>query len=239
MTPFRSPLHGIRPVLERVRQAEELIAAGKYEIALEHLRAAQAAEPTNQYIPALVERTVAQLQSSTARRATGSGTAGQLEWDETEEGRRVQRLTLMAKDLFERGSYETAFQTLVKASQLAPTSPYVLECQKTLSPAMELLRKPGTVTGVHVPAGGSSASRDETEEANWRRRIISPPKKQREPELDPLEVRIQALRRRKELERHEREIAMWREAAKPPRILQKSPGTAPGTPGIEPTSRNT
>jgi len=238
MTPSRFLLQGTRPVLERVRQAEQLIAAGKYESALEHLRAAQAAEPTNQYIPALVERTVAQLHSSTIRRAMGSATAVQLEWDETEEGRRVQRLTLMARDLFERGSYEMAFQTLVKASQLAPTSPYVLECQKTLSPAMELLRKPGTVTGVHVPAGGSSASREESEEANWRRRIVSPPKKQREPELDPLEVRIQALRQRKELERREHEMAMWREAAKPPRIQQKGPGTAPGTPGIEPTPQS-
>ena len=217
-------LQSARSDIERIRQAEQLIAAGNYERALEHLRAAQAAEPTNQYIPALVERTIALLYPSTVRREVASSPVQE---SESEASRRVQRLTLVARDLYERGSYEMAFQTLLKAFQLAPTSPYVLECQKTLAPAMELLRKRGTLSGVHVPFRHPRPVSDELETTDWRRHMTAAPQQEREPRRDPQEERIAALRKRKETERRERELAMWRQASSPPRLQQTGSSTAP------------
>jgi len=231
MTPSRSESEAVHPVRERVSRAEQLIAEGKYQEALDELRAAQAEEPSNKYIPALVERTVALLYPSPVRRDTPLADAGQSPEMESEQERRVRRLTVVAKDLFERGSYEMAFQTLVKAFQMAPTSPHVLECQKTLVPAMELLRKRGTVTGIHLPARRSVLDSEEREVAEWRRRIVPAAQKPHEPTRDPQEARIEALRKKKEGERRERELAMWREAAKPPRLQSKGPGPATETPG--------
>lgn len=216
---MRAEVKQTQPVSNRVRTAEKMIAVGNYEGALEQLRAAQGEAPTNKYIPALVERTIALLYPSTLRRDAERAPGEVTEDDLT---RRVRRLTLVAKDLYERGSYEVAFQSLLKAFQLAPTSPYVLECQKTLSPALELLRKQGTLSGVQVPAARVRSFSDESEAADWRRMITRAPQKEREPQRDPQEERIQALRKRKETERRERELAMWREAAKPPRFLQKA-----------------
>ena len=226
MTPLGTELQSTRSDIERVHQAEELIAAGNYESALEHLRAAQAEAPTNQYIPALVERTIALLYPSTVRREVASPPVQE---SESEASRRVQRLTLVARDLYERGSYEMAFQTLLKAFQLAPTSPYVLECQKTLAPAMELLRKRGTLSGVHVPFRRPRLASDETETTDWRRRITATPQREREPRRDPQEERIAALRKMKETERRERELAMWRQASSPPRLQQKTASAAPAS----------
>jgi tetratricopeptide (TPR) repeat protein len=235
MIASRSESHTVRPALERVRRAERLIAEGKYENALEELRAAQAEEPTNQYIPALVERTVALLYPSTVRRDAPDAASLESTVSEAEEDGRVRRLTLVAQDLFNRGSYEMAFQTLLKAFQIAPTSPHVLECQKALAPAMELMRRRGTVTGIHLPARRATSDADEQAAADWRRRIITAPQKQREPQLDPQQARIEALRRKKELERREREIAIWREASRPPRLMPKGPGSAPEEPDNSPS----
>ena len=68
---------------------------------------------------------------------------------------RVKRLTNVAINLFERGSYETAFDSLMKAYLLDPTSTYVMNCERTLLPAIELMRKRGTITS---PATASAAS---------------------------------------------------------------------------------
>ena len=231
MTPSRSESEAVHPIQERVGRAEQLIAEGKYQQALDELRLAQAEEPSNKNIPTLVERTIALLYPSLVRRDALPADPVQSTELESEQERRVRRLTVVAKDLFERGSYEMAFQTLVKAFQMAPTSPHVLECQKTLVPAMELLRKRGTVTGIHLPARRSVIDSEEREVAEWRRRIITAPQKRQEPPQDPQEARIEALRRKKEGERRERELAMWREAAKPPRLQSKGVAPAPETPG--------
>ena len=224
---MRADVKDTQPVVDRVSKAEQMIAVGNYEGALEQLRAAQAEAPTNKYIPALVERTIALLYPSTLRRRQEGVPAAVAEDELT---RHVRRLTSVAKDLYERGSYEIAFQSLLKAFQLAPTSPYVLECQKILSPALELLRKQGTLSGVQVPAGRPRSVSAESETADWRRLITKAPQKEREPRRDPQEERIQALRKRKETERRERELAMWREAAKPPRFLQKAGAEPPADP---------
>jgi len=243
--------------LENVRKAEHLISAGEYELALQRLVEAHDSEPQNRYLPVLIQR-VENLRDATAHSiravtiaehgsrtyndvmtasippmAVASPTAPNAE-QPTESDHaieaRVKRLTVVATNLFERGSYEPAFQALVKAFLLAPTSGHVVECQKTLQPAIELLKKRGTIVGLEVGHSGPHNRSDWSNtvvlggiessmyEASGSRSLPQQPPRIAEELAMMQESRLELLKRQKERERSERERAMWRQASGPLRV---------------------
>jgi len=249
-----APAHSVA-FLANVRKAEHLIAAGEYTLALQRLADAQDLEPLNQYLPTLIQR-VTYLRNTaghSTRMSTGAAPQpaaapsggesslprvsvpatvtpeGEGQSDHAIEAR-VKRLTIVATNLFERGSYESAFQTLVKAFLLAPTDPHVVECQKTLQPAIRLLKERGSVIGLDIVRGtpGQSVKRygnvgvgeDEVQRADASG---SPSLLLRQTHLSEVvpavqEGRLEMLKQQKERERSERERAMWREASGPLKV---------------------
>lgn len=136
---------------------------------------------------------------------------------------RIRILTTIATNLYERGSVDTAVQSLFKARLLDPSSRHVRACEEVLRPALDRMtgggdRRPGSVfsetSGTEtrenlstylerrgLRESGAAAGRRTSEIA----RAISA-------SLD--EARIEALKRQKEIERRERELSMWREASR-------------------------
>jgi len=216
--------------LGNVRKAEHLIAAGEYELALQKLSNAQDLEPQNQYLPALIQR-VTYLRNTAGQNSRPAARADSLsaESDHVIDSR-VKRLTVVATNLFERGSYESAFQSLVKAFLLAPMHPHVVECQKTLQPAIRLLKERGSVIGLDIVNGtpvqpGDTSSTVFVGEGEGLLPDASDgpgllPRQNHMARAMPAlhEGRLEILKRQKERERSERERAMWREASGPLKV---------------------
>ena len=112
----------------------------------------------------------------------------------------IKRLTLVAFSLYARGSFETAFDTLMTAYLLDPVSPEVMECEKTLLPAWELLQI--------KKAEEKASSMHSTPDQHVRRSESA---------------RIDVLKKEKENERAEKERALWREASLPRKGLGNPP----------------
>ncbi len=205
---MKTPLLSQGGASEFIRAAERSIAAGDLNLALQQIANARSIDPQNEYLDAIVERidllasrrdpvgkngffqappvltpVVEQLQASPELQA------------------RVKRLANVAINLFERGSYETAFDSLMKAYLLDPSSAYVMHCEKTLLPAIELMRKRGTISTPTTAAPTSQLS--------------SPRQTPSEDTPGNEESRLDVLKRQKELERQEKERAVWRDASKP------------------------
>lgn len=160
---------------------------------------------------------------------------------------RVRRLTVVATNLFKRGSYQPAFDSLMKAYLLDPASPHVLACEKTLLPVLELMRERGMFTSGDTHnegAGQFQLARRLTEQMTklaGSANDLSESQKGAEPakqEPDPLqklqEQRITMLKQKHQQAKQEREQQMWRDASKPPRVplpVQKdSPAHSPTEP---------
>ncbi len=158
----------------------------------------------------------------------------------------MKRLTSVATNLFKRGSYEPAFESLMKAYFLDPTSPHVLACEKTLMPALEMLRQRGSFSTSDL----SGASGQNLQLARLLTQLASKPSSAAEPPKDatpdrnsPLadparilqQQRIDALRLKHEQAKKEREKEMWRNASKPPRAVGKTadPSAPPEKPLTE------
>ena len=219
-------------VLEIIRAAEKFIASGEYNVALDQLINARNMQPNNAYIDAIIERihslqnekeqharSAAQREQKPLSVTVGHEFPGGVKEKRDEEylsrqdvEAQVRRLTMMAQTLLERGSCESAFDALMKAYLLDPLSPDVLACEKTLLPAWELLNRKkaesARATGqprqqFEFPSGGEGDPR-KSESA-----------------------RLEILKQQKEMERLERERAMWREASMPPKILQQNGSGSP------------
>jgi hypothetical protein len=216
--------------LANVRKAEHLIAAGEYELALQRLADAQNFEPQNEYLPALIQR-VTYLRNTAGQnsRPAAKAESPPAESDHIIDSR-VKRLTVVATNLFERGSYEPAFQSLVKAFLLAPMHPHVVECQKTLQPAIRLLKERGSVIGLDIVHGTAVQPGDSSRAVfvgENEAPILDassgpglPPRQNHMARVMPAlhESRLEILKRQKERERSERERAMWREASGPLKV---------------------
>lgn len=214
---------------EYIRVAERYISEREYELAMKQLTIAQRLEPNNIYILAIIER----IHRLAAEESKEGGrflaiTVG----DEFDDGIRpngetaprpdeieaqVKRLTTKASELLRRGAYETAFDSLMNAYLLDPVSPLVIETERTLLPAIDMLRK-GKKDGSHrmtmavqPPSGRRTDTRPLSEEDSQR---------------------LEELRRQKEQERFTHEREMWREASKTPRILENL--LPPDPPKMEP-----
>ncbi len=192
---------------EFIRAAERSIAAGDLNLALQQIANARSIDPQNEYLDAIVERIdlLASRRAPEGKNGFLQISPGQIPDPEPvqitpELQARVKRLTNVAINLFERGSYETAFDSLMKAYLLDPTSTYVMNCERTLLPAIELMRKRGTITSQAAQPTAQLSSSQPT----------SPQEKD-----DKEDTRLEILRRQKEAERQEKERAMWRDASKP------------------------
>ncbi len=224
---------------EIIREAEKLIGEGRYALALEQLNKAREREPKNAYISAIIERVIAlsaQASSSAAAPAPGSADASRYlsvtvgpefetgikstDPDEpsspADREERVRRLTGVAIDLFRHGSYDTAFDSLMKAYLLDPMSRYVIDCERVLAPAIEMMRERAKLTGVPVPREVSPASPEPDNTA----RPFSPSS----------EKRLEALLQQKEVERQSHERAIWRDASRAPKSQTMQHGGSPGVP---------
>jgi hypothetical protein len=205
---------------EIIRVAERHIEAREFDLAMQKLSMAQRLEPDNIYITAIVERIHRVASESSNGGRFLSLTVGN-EFDEgirpenesarTPEGvdTQIRRLTSKASELMRQGAYETAFDSLMNAYFLDPVSPTLMESEKTLLPAIEMMRrqKAGRVTGQTMNGLSSlppSARRSDSS-------ALSPEDSQR----------LVELKRHKEAERVERERAVWREASRLPRILEE------------------
>ena len=141
---MKTPILSNGGVGEFIRAAERSIAAGDLNLALQQIANARSIDPKNEYLDAIVER-IDLLASRPApvgkngflQAPTALAEQGEQPQGTPELQARVKRLTNVAINLFERGSYETAFDSLMKAYLLDPTSAYVMNCEKTLLPAIE------------------------------------------------------------------------------------------------------
>jgi hypothetical protein len=205
---------------EIIRVAEKHIEAREFDLAMQKLSMAQRMEPDNIYITAIVER-IHRLaaESSSGGRFLALTVGNEFEdgiKPENEKARpaedldiQIKKLTSKASELIRRGAYETAFDSLMNAYFLDPVSPTLMESEKTLLPAIEMMRRQKTGKEGSQRMNGMS----------------SIPPSGRKPDSSALSTqdsqRLEELKRQKEAERMERERAMWREASRLPRILEE------------------
>lgn len=162
---------------EYIRVAERYIQEREYDLAMKQLTNAQRIDPNNIYIHAIIER----IHRLAAEESNGGRFLAITVGDEFDDGIRpngegtprpdeveaqVKRLTSKASELLRRGAYETAFDSLMNAYLLDPVSPLVIETERTLLPAIEMLRKGRkdgsqrmTATATQPPSGRRNDTR--------------------------------------------------------------------------------
>jgi hypothetical protein len=214
---------------EYIRVAERYIQEREYDLAMKQLTIAQRIDPNNIYIHAIIER----IHRLAAEESNGGRFLAITVGDEFEDGIRpngesaprpdeveaqVKRLTTKASELLRRGAYETAFDSLMNAYLLDPVSPLVIETERTLLPAIEMMRRGKKEGSQRMPANGMQPPSGRRTDTG----VLSPEDSQR----------LDELRRQKDSERVAREREMWREASKTPRILDTL--LPPDPPKMEP-----
>jgi hypothetical protein len=206
---------------EIIRAAERFIQAQQYDLALKELVTAQRIDPGNAYISAIAERihhliTAEQQTSRYLSVTVGTGFDRGIKPDPVPEAdpleRQVQNLTLSASSYLRRGAYETAFESLFNAYLLDPCSPTVVESERTLLPAIEMMRR-----RTYAPPAGD---RRQTPPSSKRPQVPAPA-----PASESEQSRLQELMRKKEEERANHERAMWRDASAPPRATDPTQPT--------------
>jgi len=123
-------------------------------------------------------------------------------------------LTRSASSQLRRGAYETAFESLFNAYLLDPCSPTVVESERTLLPAIEMMRKRS-----YVPPAGD---RRQAPPSSRRSVSAAPPVS---PTAESDSARLHELMKKKEEERLSHERAMWRDASAPPRAIDPTQPT--------------
>lgn len=232
-----------------IRRAEQMIASGHYSHAQQHLAEAWTLDPGNPYIPAIVERIsllkkMSRHESSKIGLIEGSPrylsisvgkefdggvrpTENQAPMGDDEIQTRIRRLITVAVNLFERGSYGPALQSLTKAYMLDPMHLDVIACEQKLVPAWEALRKrtagldlQDTFLNGDMPGGAAAAALRFAAESNSTTGTAN---QQPSPGALPpaLEKRLEALKRRREAERIEHERKLWSEASGSPRSPER------------------
>lgn len=217
-----------------IRSAEKFIAAKKFRFASEQIQVARTLDPFNPYLDAIVERIrVLSLHQKSPLEVT---VGAQFESGVKEPApskdlqAQVRHLTSVAEKFCEKGLFENAFDSLMKAYLLDPSSPYVASCENSVLPAWQQHHTTNATTGdQHLGANKLNTQQGVTmSPVNNFGRI--PVDAGRETAEDM--KRLEALKLQRELQRKEREQAMWREASGPPKIAENKllPTQAPGTP---------
>ncbi len=206
-------------VTEIIKKAEKHIAAGDLGRAKALLEDAQKTEPDNEYIIAIFER-VMLLDSRDEDAPAHELLIPQVEHEvtvpqpahillpEDEVQQQVKHLTTMARDLFERGSFDSAFDSLMKAFMLDPLSKDVAREESVIVPAFELMKKRGTLTS---PANESRPTTTQI----LQRGLASGGSGSNPSDQTS---RLDQLKQQKEQERSVREREMWRKASGAPRL---------------------
>lgn len=203
MRPNRATSH----VKEIIKKAEKHIAAGELDRAKSLLDDAHVKEPGNEYINAILERVM--LLGARGDEPQVAETMTELPPQaEDEVQSQVRRLTAMAHDLYERGSYDTAFDSLMKAYLLDPLSKDVVREESVIVPAFELMKKRGTITTQQTETRPTTAQ--------ILQKSLSTGGSG--PSVPGQMSRLDQLKQQKEQERLAREREMWRKASDAPRI---------------------
>lgn len=212
---------------EIIRRAEKSIAGQEYKLAQDLLSEAWRLDPGNPYIPAIVER-VQILQGMASEFASQMNKNGHQQLSvsvgkDFPEGikqagdadlprGKIQRLLTVATTLFERGSYQAAYEAIVRAEELDAQDPDVRGLKAKVVPLYEasMTRRSGGITGParHGDSGGVAASmagRLLAEELKAQQDALQ----QKGSFLPTFEDRLEFLRRQKEAERLARERALW------------------------------
>jgi len=146
---------------------------------------------------------------------------------------RVKRLTSLAEDLFRRGSCEAAFESLMKAYFLDPASPHLAECERHLLPALEVMRRRGTLYQTDQTGSAENVQLASLLAKRMDDVLRDPLDPQLAPKKGPLpdqgeQARINALKQKHELAKKEREQQVWRNASRPPKIVAPTGRPSPG-----------
>jgi tetratricopeptide (TPR) repeat protein len=160
---------------------------------------------------------------------------------------RLRHLTSLAEQFLDQGSCQNAFDSLMKAYLLDPMSPYVIACEKSVLPRWEKERQktystqnPGlelTAILSHTAANheGDAMPPQKNDVPNSRV-PVNPPLPGASTQQNNQEQRLELLKKQKEFERQEKERALWREASKPPKVLNQNEAEQ-STPATPPTPR--
>lgn len=215
-----------RSVSEIIRKAEKQIAGGKLASAKQLLEDAQKNDPNNEYINAILERVMvlglreedASMPASEAPKDTSTEPAVKVdpEGQPAEDVQsQVKQLTSIARDLYERGSVETAFESLMNAYMLDPLSRDVAQAETLIVPAFEMMKKRGTITVQQTGIAPTTAQiLQQSIAGNGSEGQPSAPTS-----------RLDQLKQQKEQERLVRERAMWRKASEAPKLAEAEDGT--------------
>jgi tetratricopeptide (TPR) repeat protein len=220
-------------VSEIIRQAEKQIAAQEFQRAQDLLSEAWRLDPGNLYIPAIVER-VQVLQSllrEVVQQASVHDNPSSLPitvgnqfhtgirqvkkpLSNQESEARIRRLLTAAISLYERGAYVSAFETVLKAEEINPQDPNVMEWKQKVSSAhegsisrrssAEAMRPREDLPGVAAAMAAKLLSKDPSQNAQ----LASPGG-----DYSTFNERLAALRRQREEERSARERTLWQQAS--------------------------
>lgn len=223
------------PVGELVRFAETLIDQGDYTSAISCLQEAQGRQPENQYILAVMGRAEALRTGAvtpcgpTSPGALGvtigasstapAKTIGADSSADTEA--RVRRLTIVASRLFDRGAFDAAFESLMKAYLLDPSSQHVIACEQRLMPVWDLLRKRNAAVATTGRKQENLADGRTLHPKIPRTNDPVPPPVQAvpTPESDLQSQRLRVLEQQREEQRRKHEQTVWRSASQPLKVL--------------------
>jgi hypothetical protein len=214
-------------VAEIIRRAEFNISGQHYAAAQELLAEAWRLDPGNPYIPAIVER-VQIMQSmqhdiralrdhdsgrylavSVGKQFTGGIKPAAAQLTEDQQAR-LRRLLMVAVTLQERGAYEAAYDTVLKAEEMSPVDGEVVALKERIRPQYEIAmaRKNGE---------GSPSRRTDLPgvAASMAVKLLTDDIASVPPPAAPpteSEMRIDVLRKQREQQRQLREQQMWRQA---------------------------
>jgi hypothetical protein len=234
------------PAGELVRFAEKLIEQGDVGQALECLHEALTRQPENLYITAVIQR-AEKMRGAPGRSQRGpqpkplavtvdsrhpSGVRQEPVESPGDVDARVRRLTMVASRLFDRGAFDAAFESLMKAYLLDPGNPLVVACEKQMMPVWNTLRKTGF-------PGYSPQQYVAT-----RKVPPAPPPVTAQPEPagpaapDP-EARLEERKRQLAQQRKDHEQTIWRNASQAPKTIasrsdkdKAAPSPRPATPRL-------
>jgi hypothetical protein len=234
------------PAGELVRFAETLIEQGDITQALECLHEALTRQPENLYITAVIQRaekmrgTPGQSQCGpqpkpltvTVDSRHPSGVLQEPAESPGDVDARVRRLTMVASRLFDRGAFDAAFESLMKAYLLDPGNPLVVACEKQMMPVWNTLRRtgfPGYSPQHYVGAGKVLQAPQPVASRPQPAAPVAP---------DP-EVRLEERKRQLEQQRKDHEQTIWRNASKAPKSMpsrsdkgKAAPPPRPATPRL-------
>jgi tetratricopeptide (TPR) repeat protein len=238
-----------------IRSAEKLASSGRYDFAIEQLAVAQRLDPGNRYIQAIMDR-IRAVQTQDGKSTFNVVTEGSTPLSVTVDPRftngirsqeddqsltpqdiptKIRFLTNMAEQYLESGSSERAFDSLMKAYLLDPSSPYVIASEKAILPAWETSRSQMNMLNANRSLDLSNNISNKESQTMAQTNTnginnITPRSFQQEPPSADERLRMEMLTQQKEQERLEKERSEWRDASRPFKIFGEDDAMNESTP---------